>query len=579
MTVHALIMRFLPYTARVRTDAVIAALLVLLAPLVAAGLLWSFKVLIDEVLIAGHTDMLATLALIYVAATLAKMAIGYASQIYEARVVEALVQALRGDLYSHVLSLSPGSLDTEATGDVLARLQGDTDRTEYLIFTGPLAVAADGAAALVFIAVLVALDWRLAALVLVALPVIVAVVQRLSPLVRQTSRLARRAESLWMALAEERLSARALVQAFAMETDEGRAFRRRCGRVRRMQIVSATLQARQAVLVEAAVALAGLAVLALSARLIGAGQLTVGTLIALIGAVGSLNYPVRALAKSAGRFQSAAAGAQRVAALLDRPSRVQDRPGARMLNFVRGNISFRNVSFAYDGRAGIVHDVSLDITAGETLALVGPSGSGKSSLLRLLMRQYDVDRGAVLIDGHDVRTLKRDVLRHAIAPVFQDALVLNGSIERNIAYGATGATRSDISRAAAAAAIDVSALYTDGLRTTVGVNGHRLSGGQRQRVALARALIKQAPILLLDEATAGIDSETEEHISKALDQLAGRCTTLIVAHRLSTVRRVDRVAVLDGGRIVEVGRPADLLARPSRCRALFAAQIAMTEAA
>ena len=551
----------------------------LAAPAFATLLLWSFKLLIDEVLVAGRTDLLPTFVAIYVFATTAKILVDFATQRLEASTIESVVLALRADLYAHVLSLSPGSIPKETTGDILARLQGDTDRTEYLIFTGPLAVLADGAASIIFFGFLAVLDWRLALITLVALPIIVVVVQNISPHVRKASKLSRRAESLWMSLAEERLAAKTLVQAFNAEAIENRAFRRRCSKVRRMQIASLVLQARQSALVEATVAVAGLGVLGAGAALISSGQLTVGALIAFIGAVGSLYQPVRSLAKVAGRFQSAAAGAQRVAALMDCPSAVQQLPGARSLDLVRGAVSFRNVHFAYPGCKEIVRGVTLDINAGETVALVGPSGSGKTSLLRLLMRQYDVNEGAVLIDGHNVKDLRLEVVRNVIGPVFQDATVLNGSIKNNISYGLRGVDDMAIDAAAQAAAVEGFAAAKSGLLTTVGTWGGQLSGGQRQRVALARALLRDAPILLLDEATAGVDSETEEHIQRAIDRIAGQRTIIIVAHRLSTVRSADRVVVIDDGRIVEQGHPTTLLSRASRCRELFAAQIVVQEAA
>lgn len=580
MQIRDLIKRFLPYLARVNRPALACLALVVLAPLIATALLWSFKLLIDEVLIAGSSELFVTFLTLYAVTAAAKIIVEYATQVLEANTVERIVLALRGDLYAHVLSLSPGSLGTQGSGDVLARLQGDTNRAEYLIFTGPLAVAADAAAVAVFAGFLTYLHWQMALIAFASLPVIMWVVQRYAAPVRKASLLSRKAESLWMSLAEERLAAVPVVHAFDALGSEARAFRRRCGKVRRMEVQALVLQARQSAFVEVAVAIAGLAVLSLGASLISSGQMTVGALVAFIGTAGSLYQPVRSLAKSAGRFQSSAAGAERVAALLDRPSLVKEAPDARRLGLVRGGIEFRNVHFGYgDGAADVLDGISLRVAPGECVALVGPSGSGKSSLLKLLLRQFDPAQGCVLIDGHDVRDIKFASLRAAVAPVFQDALVFNGSIEKNIRYGAPNARVVEVATASAAAAVAQFAAGRNGLATTVGTWGSRLSGGQRQRVALARALIREAPILVLDEATAGVDSETEDHIQAALDVMAGQRTILIVAHRLSSVRAASRVVVIENGRIVEEGRPLDLLARPSRCRALFAAQLAARGAA
>lgn len=583
MSVFDLFSRFLPYVRATGPRAIICALLVLLIPIISAALLWAFKLLVDDVLIARNFDAFATFAALYLGIALSKVATGYVAQKLEVETVEQIVLSLRADLYAHVLSLSPGSLDNERGGDVLARLQGDTDRTEFVIFTGPLSILADGAAAIVFITFLTILDWRLAALTIAALPVIMLMVARLSPQVRRASKLSRRAESLWMSLAEERLAARPLVHAYDALNSEGAAFRHRCGHVKRMEVLSQVLQARQSALVELTIVVAGLAVLGVGAHLVASGAATPGTLIAFIGAVGSLYQPVRSLAKAAGRFHSAAAGAQRVAALLDRQSLVQDRPDAVVPAKIRGTIEFRGVSFAYPHGGEVIQDVSIRIPAGETVAIVGPSGSGKTSLLRLLLRQYDPAGGSVSIDGVNVRDMPLSVLRRAIAPVFQDALVLSGSIAANIRYGdrssGSAASSARIDAASHAAAVDPFASGRTGLLATAGAWGSRLSGGQRQRVALARALYKDAPILVLDEATAGVDSETEDHIQAALRALHGKRTILIVAHRLSSLRTADRVLVIEDGRLVEDGRPAELLSRPSRCRDIFAAQLVLREAA
>ncbi len=578
-TVRGLIQRFLPYVLAIKRQAMLSCALVIAAPFISAIFIWSFKILIDEVLVANRKDLLLSFALVYAAAATAKIAVEYASRWVEANAVESIVLALRSDLYAHVLSLSPGSLGKITSGDVLTRLQGDTDRTEYLIYTGPLAALADGAAALVFTGFLFFLNWQLTLCTLAVLPLIVWLVRKFAPLVRKASKLSRRADGHWMSLAEERLDAVPVVHAFDAEKRETRSFRHRTGKVRRLEVVSNILQARQSGLVEAAVAVGGLGVLWFGTMLIGSGAMTVGALVAFIGTVSSLYSPIRSLAKSAGRFQSAAAGAQRVANLMDQASLVRERPGARPLGMVRGSVEFRDVQFSYPNGQKVLHGISLAIASGETVALVGPSGSGKSSLARLLLRQYDASAGAVLIDGINVRDIKFWSLRRAIAPVFQDALVLNGTIESNIRYGSAGANASAVSAAAHAAAVDCFAASKEGLLTPVGPWGSRLSGGQRQRIALARALLRDAPILLLDEATSGVDSETEELIQDALNTMAGKRTIVVVAHRLSSVRNADRVVVVEDGRIVETGTPSDLLSRPSRCRELFAAQLVLKEAA
>jgi ABC-type multidrug transport system fused ATPase/permease subunit len=579
-SMRSLFFRFLPYAAAEKRGVAISVALVLAEPIAVTLLMWSFKRLIDDVLVAGRTDLLAGVCAIYLLAAIAKIAIDYSTLRVETNVLESINLALRSDLYGHALSLSPGSLNNHTPGDVLTRLQTDTTRAEFLIFSGPMAILADGVAAVVYVGFLFILSWQLALVALVALPTIGFCVSILARHVRKAAYLSRTANSQWMSLAEERLEASQIVHAFNALQRELAAFRIRCGKVRRLEVTAQILQGRQSALVEAVLAIAGLAVFGLGAHLISQGSLTVGGLVAFVGAANSLFAPVRTLAKSAGRFQYSAAGAERVAALLDRPSLVTEPPQPRSIANPQGRAEFRDVHFSYPDGAIVLRGLSLAIEPGETVAVVGASGSGKTSLVRLLLRQYDCNAGAVLLDGIDVRELSFSALHGMVSPVFQDAQILNGTIEKNIRYGAPGATAVEISQAARAAAVDIFANVKGRLATPVGPRGSRLSGGQRQRIGVARAIAHGAPILVLDEATAGVDSQTEELIQDALDQLSGQRTLLIVAHRLSTVRRANRVVVMDDGRIIETGRPADLLAKPnSRCRELFAAQLVQKEAA
>jgi ABC-type multidrug transport system fused ATPase/permease subunit len=283
---------------------------------------------------------------------------------------------------------------------------------------------------------------------------------------------------------------------------------------------------------------------------------------------------VRGLAKAAGRFQRAAAGAQRVAELLDVPSLVTERPWARPLTHIQGAVEFRNVAFAYQGGPQVLAAISLRIEPGETVAVVGPSGAGKSTLVQLALRLYDPSAGAVFLDGVDLRDITFDSLRRAFAPVFQEPYIFRGSVIENIRYGRTDVPLERVAEIARAAHAE---RFIDALRSgytaPVGPRGTWLSGGERQRLAMARALLRDAPILLLDEATASVDSETEELIQDAIDRFTGRRTIMVVAHRLSSVRRADRVVVLDHGRIVECGTPELLLRTATRCRDLFSAQL------
>lgn len=546
----------------------------LATPLVAASLLWSLKMLIDDVLIAGRLDVLPLFAALYVCILAAKLLLEFGTARLEAGLVEQIAQDVRTDLYKHLVALSPGSLRDSGIGDQLTRLSGDAERVEFLVYTGPLAVIADAAAASVFLVILLALNWKLTFCALTIAPLLVLISTRFAPKIRRAAKISRRAVAAWTSLAEERLGAAPLLQAFGTQEREAAAFAARCSAARQAEVRAVVLQARLTLLVESVAALGGLCVLVVAAFQIRNGALTIGTMVAFLASVGSLYAPVRGLAKASGRFQRAAAGAQRVADVFATQSLVVERPAATPLLRPRGALEFRRVRFGYTPERPAVEDISLRIEPGETVALVGASGSGKSTLVRLALRLHDPWSGAVLLDGHDVRDVTIASLRRTIAPVFQEPHIFRGSLADNIRYARPHADAAEVMRAAQAAHVsEFAGGLRGGIDSPVGPRGGWLSGGQCQRMALARALLCDAPILLLDEATSAVDSETEELIQDALERLAGRRTVVVVAHRLSSIRRADRVIVLEAGRVVESGTPRLLATKGTRCRDLFAAQL------
>jgi ABC-type multidrug transport system fused ATPase/permease subunit len=574
MTLLELVRRFAPYRTAVRSRAILAVALALAEPLVAVALIWIAKLITDRVFVDREIGLLPLLAAAFVGISALKVAAEYFTTRIEASAIESILRALRIDLYRHVMRLSPGSLGRRGTGDLLAHLSDDTERAEYLIFSGIVATVADVAAVVFFVGFLLLLSWKLALCALLAVPLLILATMRLSPRIRRAGRVARHRASAWMALSEERLDARPVVHAFGAEETEVAAFAQRLDAARRAELRTVSVQASLAAAVEAAIALGALLVFAYGAYEILAGSLTLGTLVAFVGSIGSLYDPASGLAKAMGRFHRAAAAAQRLAVLFDTPSLVAERPGARPLPSPRGALAFRDVRFAYPRGGEVVRDVSLAIEPGETVALVGPSGSGKSTLAQLALRLYDPTAGAVLLDGHDLRELTIESVRRAVGIVFQDPFVVQGTIADNIRYGHPGAPDEMVHRMGRAAHVEAfAAARPGGYAAQTGPQGEWLSTGQRQRIALARAFLRESPILILDEATASVDSETEELIQDAIEGLAGRRTILVVAHRLSSVRRADRVLVLEQGRVVETGTPAALLQRESRCRALFAAQL------
>jgi ATP-binding cassette subfamily B protein len=302
------------------------------------------------------------------------------------------------------------------------------------------------------------------------------------------------------------------------------------------------------------------AVLLVGGRQAAHGHITIGEFVAFYGYVAMLTGPVRMLGMALGMSQRAMAAGTRVFQILDRAPRLTAPPGAPPLPDGHGAIEIRGATVAYEGSEPVLHDINLQVAAGETLALVGPTGSGKTTLAALIPRLYDPIEGAVLIDGADIREIDMQSLRHQVALVSDDAFLFSASLRENIAYARPGATDEDVARAAAMAGLDefVGEL-PDGYETLVGERGLTLSGGQRQRVAIARALIQDPRILILDDATSSLDATTEARVKQALREVMQGRTTVIIGHRLSTIALADRIAVLDGGRLTAVGTHDELI--------------------
>ena len=303
-------------------------------------------------------------------------------------------------------------------------------------------------------------------------------------------------------------------------------------------------------------------VLWLGARQVLAGVLTIGDILVFLVYLGSLQAQMKILAGTYTSLQTIGASADRVAEVLERPAEISDAPGIKALARARGHIEIQRVTFGYEHGQPVLHEISLEIKADQTVAIVGPTGAGKTTLVNLIPRFFDPWHGRVLIDGHDVRELTLRSLRQNIALVLQESVLFPMSLAENIAYGRPDASREDIERTARAAnAHEFISKLPHGYDTEVGERGATLSGGERQRIAIARALLKDAPILILDEPTSALDAETEHLLLEAMERLRAGRTTLLIAHRLSTVRKADRVAVLRAGRIEEFGTHAELLAR------------------
>ena len=469
---------------------------------------------------------------------------------------------IRRDLYHHIQELGFDFYDRNRTGQLMSRLTSDLFELTELAHHGPEDLFISAVTILGALAVMFCLRWELALVLLLLLPVLLAVALRRRRQMSAASRAAKQKTGTINAAIESGLSGVRTTKAFANEEAQQRRFDEanevfktaKRGFHKEMGFFTAVMEFFTNILPVAVIAVGG--------WLIMRERMDYVDLITFSLYVTSFVSPIRKLANFAEMFSNGFAGLNRFAELMRTEPTIQDAPDAVELTEVQGAVDVDHVSFAYTDETEVLHDVSLSIPAGETVALVGPSGGGKSTLCQLLPRFYDVDEGSIRIDGLDVRQVTQSSLRRAIGIVQQDVFLFADTIRENIRYGRPDATDAEVEQAARQAEIydDICAM-PDGFDTYVGERGALLSGGQKQRVAIARVFLKSPPILILDEATSALDSVTEARIQGAFDRLAQGRTTLIIAHRLSTIRAAHRILVIQDGVIAEEGSHAELLAK------------------
>jgi len=574
VALRAIARRFWPYARPYRRRLALTGVLIVLDAAIETAAVWLFKVLVDEVLVPRDTGALVWVGALFAAVTVAGGAVRFADDVLSTWISERFLLDLRGRFYAHLQRLPLDFFEGRRLGDVLSRLTTDIQAIETFVLSGVADALSYALRVLFFVGALFWLQWDLALVALIVAPVFWVAAQRTAKLLKRASREKRRRSGSIGAVAEEGLANMALVQAYGREATEAARFQEQNLAAFRAQMTATRLRAAFGPLVEAIELTGALLVMAYGTYKLAQGALSLGGLLVFLAYLSKLYSPIRGIGRLTTGVYSASAAAERVIEFLDETPSVTDPADPLPAGRRRGEIVFEDVRFTYPGAAGeALCGVDLAVGPGEVLALVGPSGAGKSTVARLLLRFADPSSGRVLIDDADARGYALADLRENIAVVLQETLVLDATVRENIAYGRAGATDAEVEAAAAAADADgFIAALAGGYDTRVGQRGRKLSGGQRQRIAIARAMVRDAPILVLDEPTTGLDAGTAQRVLGPMRRLMDGRTTIVIAHDLLTVREATRIAVLDAGRVVDTGTHAELLGRCPLYRTLWEAR-------
>jgi subfamily B ATP-binding cassette protein MsbA len=558
----------------------VAVLAMLAVSGLTALLAYLVKPVLDDVFFAKRLEMLYILPPLVVILYLAKGLFSYAHQYLMSYIGASVVASIRDDLFRSLQRQPLSFFDSQATGVLMSRLTYDVVLLQDSATRVVTSFFKDVFTILGLSAVIFYRDWQMALVALLVFPLAAVIIVRVGRRLRRISRQTQKANAQLYAILNESLRAQRIVKAFAREDYEENRFSQANWRFfrTRMKLIATRLLTPPTMEFLGSLGMA--AIIFYGGYSVIKGYSTPGTFFSFLAALLMLYEPIKSLSGVQNTVQEGLAAATRVFGLMDREPEIQGRPGAPALTPLNREITYQGVAFAYYEGRPVLQDIDLVVRKGEILALVGPSGAGKTTLLNLLPRFYEVSRGVIRIDGQDIRQVTLESLRQQIGVVTQQIILFNDTVRQNVAYGRLTATEAEILAALKAAhAYDFVMALPQGLDTVIGEQGVRLSGGERQCLAIARALLKDPPILILDEATSSLDSEAEREVQEALDRLIAGRTTLVIAHRLSTVRNANRIIVMADGRIVETGTHASLLQQGGLYRRLYEMQFAREEEA
>jgi len=539
---------------------------------------WPIKIVIDNILqsnklpawlagfVSGMFGQNKMAILNFAVAAVAVIAVvgaisSYAEKYLTTSVSQWVTHDLRRTLYNHIQRLSLAEHDKAQTGDLISRVTSDIDAVQDFVNSALLGILVNVLTLIGMTVVMLYINWRFTLISLSIAPALFVVVYSFTRSIKKASRAVRKKESELVSVVEEVLTSVRVVKAFAREDFEVTRFESQSRDSVETALEARSIKAKLSPIVDVMVAIGTCLVLGYGARLALSGQLSAGVLIVFLLYLGKMYKPMRELSKMTDTVSKAMVGYERIQEVMEIEARVRDLSRARRAPRFKGRIEFGHVNFAYDEKSPVLKDVSFSIKPGCVAAFVGPSGTGKTTIISLIPRFYDPQSGTVKIDGADIRGYKLKSVREQISFVLQETLLFHASVRDNIAYGKPDATRDQIVRAAKLAnAHEFIEKMPEGYNTMIGERGTTLSGGQRQRIAIARAIIRDTPILILDEPTSGLDSASEQAVIEALDRLMEGKTSIIVAHHLSAIRHADVVFVVKDSELVEQGTHEELLA-------------------